>query len=223
MNRKFTKKHALILSLCLLLLWGILGTGATLAWFTDVSPVTRNSFLVGLLDLTVSYKNDLMNDYEIMGSDSAVFNDQALYEPNYTQVVRLKVENTGSMAFNYKLSVQDYDYTDSINVYGTNLHLPDYLKFGVLYSDQEAQLERDVAQALATEDKTSVIQNFQKLNNYFKEDEVTVEPGQTRYVAVIIYMPREVGNEANYRKGETPPQVQLGLTVYAQQAGTPMK
>lgn len=223
MNRKFTKKHALVLSLCLLLLWGILGTGATLAWFTDVSPVARNSFLVGLMEVQVSYKNDLMTDYAIMDSDSAVFNDQALYEPNYTQVVHLKVENTGTMAFDYKLSVQDYDYTDSINVYGTNLHLPDYLKFGVLFADSEAQLERDTAQALAQEDKTSVIAEFEKLNNYSRTDTVSVEPGQTRYVAVIIYMPKEVGNEANYRKGETPPQVQLGLTVYAQQAGTPMK
>ena len=205
------------------MLWGILGTGATLAWFTDVSPVARNTFLVGLVDLQVSYKNDLMTDYDVLDSDKAVFNDQALYEPNYTQVVHLKVENTGTMDFDYKLSVQDYDYTDSINVYGTNLHLPDYLKFGVVFADSEAQLERDVAQTLAAEDKGSVIAEFQKLNNYSRTDEVTVKPGQTRYVAVIIYMPREVGNEANYRKGEMPPQVQLGLTVYAQQAGTPMK
>ncbi len=223
MRRKFTKKHALMISLCLLVIWGILGTGATLAWFTDTTPVARNSFLVGLLKMDVSYKNDLLTDYTPMYAESAVFNDQALYEPNYTQVVYLKVDNTGSMAFDYKLAVDAYDYIDSINVYGSNLHLPDYLKFGVLFGDEEAQLERDVAQALATEDKTSVIEQFQRLNNYSKLDEVTVQPGQTRYVAIIIYMPREVGNEANYRKGETPPQVKLGLTVYAQQAGTPMK
>ena len=61
------------------------------------------------------------------------------------------------------------------------------------------------------------------MNNYSKLDTVTVAAGKSRYVAIIIYMPREVGNEANYRKGELPPQVKLGLTVYAQQAGTPME
>lgn len=223
MKRKFSKKHALMISLCLLVIWGILGTSATLAWFTDTTPVTRNSFLVGLLKMDVSYKNDLITDYTPMDYDSAVFNDQALYEPNYTQVVYLKVENTGTMAFDYKLAVDAYDYIDSINVYGSNLHLPDYLKFGVVFGDSEAQLERDVAQSLANEDKTTVVEEFQKLNNYSKLDTVTVAPGQTRYVAIIIYMPREVGNEANYRKGETPPQVKLGITVYAQQAGTPME
>lgn len=223
MKRKINKKRALLLSLCLLIVWSILGTSATLAWFTDTTPVARNTFLIGQLELAVSYKNDLMTDYDTLESDTAVFNDQALYEPNYTQVVYLKVENAGTMDFDYKLAVDAYDYTDSTNVYGTNLHLPDYLKFGVLFGDEEAQLERDVAQTLATEDKSSVIQQFQKLNNYSKLDEVTVKPGQTRYVAIIIYMPRTVGNEANYRKGETPPQIQLGLTVYAQQAGTPME
>lgn len=223
MKRKFTKKHALIVSLCLLLIWSILGTSATLAWFTDTTPVARNSFLVGLLKMDVSYKNDLITDYTPVDSQTAVFNDEALYEPNYTQVVYLKVDNTGTMAFDYKLAVDAYDYDDSVNVYGGNLHLPDYLRFGVLFGDEEAQLERDVAQALATEDKTSVIEQFQRLNNYSKLDEVSVQPGDTRYVAIIIYMPREVGNEANYRKGETPPQVKLGITVYAQQSGTPME
>ena len=50
MNRKFTKKHALILSLCLLLLWGILGTGATLAWFTDSDEVTNDFYFANSED-----------------------------------------------------------------------------------------------------------------------------------------------------------------------------
>lgn len=223
MKRRFTKKRALIISLCLLLIWGVLGTSATLAWFTDSTPVARNAFQVGLLKLDVSYKNDLITEYTPVDSQTAVFNDQALYEPNYTQVVYLRVDNTGTMDFDYKLAVDAYDYDDSINVYGGNLHLPDYLRFGVIFGDEEAQLQRDVAQALATEDKASVIEEFQRLNNYSKLDTVTVAAGKSRYVAIIIYMPREVGNEANYRKGELPPQVKLGLTVYAQQAGTPME
>ena len=36
-NKKTYKKLALALSLFLLILWGVLGTGASLAWFVDVS------------------------------------------------------------------------------------------------------------------------------------------------------------------------------------------
>ena len=37
-NRPY-KKIALSLALCLLLIWGLLGTGASLAWFKDTSVV----------------------------------------------------------------------------------------------------------------------------------------------------------------------------------------
>ena len=223
MRNHSKKKKALLVSLCLLLIWSAMATNTTLAWFTDTTPVTRNQFVIGRLDVEVSFKNDLVTDYTLMNEDTAIFNDKALYEPNYTQVVYLKVDNMGDMAFDYRLAVDSYTYIDSINVYGDRLHLPYYLKFGVLFGGEEAQLEREVAQALANEDRASVIQQFQMLNSYTNTDPVTVQPGESRYVAIIIYMPASVGDEANHRTGEVQPKVELGVSVLAQQAGTPMK
>lgn len=208
-------KAALTFSLCLLILWAILGTGATIAWFTDSPEVDRNSFQVGLLDLKVSYKNDVVTEYTPVDKDTPVFNDRALYEPGYTQAVYLKIENDGDVAFNYKLSVDMTDYTDSVNVSGEKLHLPDYLRFGVVFGASESELNRALARENATEDMEVYC-----LNTYSEMDTVTVAPGEARYAALVVFMPEEVDNAANHR-GEAPA-VELGITVYAQQAGTPM-
>lgn len=209
-------KVALILSICIMFLWGMLGTGATIAWFTDVPDADENTFLVGKLDLDVEYKNDVVTDYIPVDSQTPVFNDRALYEPGYTQAVYLKITNNGNVAFDYRLAVDMQSYVDSINVYGDTLHLPQYLRFGVIFDATEAELTR----ALARENATNEMESY-CLNTYSQVDTVTVEPGQVRYAALVVFMPEEVGNAANYR-GTEPPQVDLGLVVYAQQAGTPM-
>ena len=212
---KYTKV-ALILSLCVMLIWGLLGTGATIAWFTDTPDVDENTFLIGQLALDVEYKNDLVTDYTPVDSQTSVFNDKALYEPGYTQVVYLKITNPGDVAFNYKMSVDTRSYVDSVSLYGTTLHLPGYLRFGAVFGATEADLDRTLAREYATEEMEDYC-----LNTYTKYDTFTVEPGQTRYAALVVFMPEEVGNAANYR-GSTVPQVDLGITVFAQQAGTPM-
>lgn len=216
MNSKSFNKKALSLSVALLVLWALLGTGATIAWFTDTTPVAKNSFAIGELNLDVSYKNDEVPDYTPVDPETPIFNDKALYEPGYTQVVYLKIENNGEIDFDYKVSVDMRSYADSINVYGTTLHLPAYLRFGVLFGASEAELNRELARVEATE----WMDNY-RLNQYSEVD-ITVPVGGTRYAALVVYMPEEIGNEANYRLGENPPEVELGITVFAQQAGAPM-
>ena len=214
-NRKYTK-IGLILSVVLLVLLAMLGTAATIAWFTDVPDVDENTFIIGQLDMTVEYKNDVVTDYTPVDSQTPVFNDEALYEPGYTQAVYLKVTNNGDVAFNYKVAVEMLSYLDGMNVDGTLLHLPDSLRFGVVFGATEAELDRVLARQNATNDMETYC-----LDIYSQADTVTVEPGQVRYVALVVFMPEEVGNAANYR-GDKIPQVDLGLKVYAQQAGTPM-
>lgn len=216
MNKKFFKK-ALVLSLCLMIMWAVLGAGTTIAWFTDVTAPVKNSFVIGELDLDVFYKNDKIPDYEPVDADTVVFNDEALYEPGYTQVVYLRVENNGTIDFNYKVSVDRRSYVDSVNVYGGTLHLPAYLRFGVIFGDSEPELVRQTTRAIATKDMEVLA-----LNQYSQPDTVSLKPGEERYVALVVYMPEEVGNEANYMRGYNAPQVELGLTVFAQQADAPL-
>ena len=106
-NRRFTKV-AFALSICLLVLWGVLGTGTSIAWFMDETPELVNTFDFGELDLEVYYKTTNAQGHDewvLVDEKTKVFDEEALYEPGYTQVVYLKIVNKGDVEFDYKLSV----------------------------------------------------------------------------------------------------------------------
>ena len=219
MNKNRFSTKALVLSVCLMILWTLLGTGTTLAWFSDETPVAKNTFIVEKIGLAVSYKNDVVTDYAPVTAQTSVFNDHALYEPGYTQVVYLRVENPGEIDFKYKLSVDQLSYVDGVTAAGKTIHLPAYLRFGVLFADTEPELNREVARNLADR---QMLEAF-PLNQYSRVDEVPVSVDGCRYVAIIVWMPETVGNEANYQTGSAAPQVKLGMTVFAQQADAPLE
>lgn len=215
MKRKLFTKTALVLSTCLMILWCILGTGSSIAWFVDESPEVKNIFNIAEFDLVVSHKTE--DGYEEIKGDTEIFDDEALYEPGYVQVVYLKIENKGTVDFDYNLSV--IPNLDTIvrakNVYGQDIYLPHYLKFGVVLADSEAELE----QIIATRDLAKT-QATAPLSTYTSVKE-NLEANGVKYAAVIVRMPEEVGNVANYRGG-TPPSVELGIIVKAVQEGTPL-
>lgn len=219
MNRKKWRKAALALSASLFVLWWALGTGATLAWFSDVETV-RNEFRIGLLDLDVSYKNDIITEYTPLKGATEVFYDEALYEPGYTQVVYLKIENNGDVDFNYKVSVTVEDFTNGKNAWGEEIYLPNYLRYGVVFAESETELQEMVRDRLNT--RTHATNDWGMLGTWSEVSPYIFEAGENpHYAALIVYMPEEVGNVANYR-GFTEPRVELGITVFAQQSNAPM-
>ena len=213
MNKKKRKYNrlALSLSMCLMIVWGVLGTGTSLAWFTDTSPEVRNIFHFGEFDLVVSYKTE-DGVYKEITSDTAIFDDEALYEPGYVQVVYLKIENKGTVDFEYKTAVSVTDYTPAINAFGKSFQLQDYLRFGLVSDDSEEALIEKLKTRELTKEKATMF-----LNNYATEKEY-LKAGQETYMALIVRMPEEIGNVANYR-GNTIPRVELGIIVSASQIG----
>lgn len=220
MHKKKWRKAALALSACLFVLWWALGTGATLAWFSDADTV-RNEFQIGLLDLDVSYKNDIVTKYTPLQGATAAFNDHALYEPGYTQIVYLEIENNGDVDFNYKVAVTVKGHTKGKNAWGDDIYLPNYLRYGVVFAENEADLKQMVKDRL--EARTHAPNDWNALETWSEISQYTFEAGEDpHYAALIIYMPEQVDNVANYR-GIDVPQVKLGITVSAQQANAPMK
>ena len=208
-NKTPYKRIALALSLCALLVWAILGTGASLAWFTDTSPEINNIFHFAEFDLVVSHR---LTDgkWEEVDSQTKIFDEEALYEPGYVQVVYLKVENKGTVPFEFSTAVNVNGCIEATNVFGQRFMLQDYLKFGIQIADTEEQMKnsipnREVAVEIAD----------MPLKNYATETAI-LAPGATKYIALILRMPKEVGNIANYR-GDTVPKVELGITVKADQ------
>lgn len=210
------RKNALAASCLLLALWLFMGTATSMAWLTDTTEVKRNSFEIGEMNLKVEYRRPDMADFAEMTADSKIFNDAALYEPGYTQVVYLHIENDGNVEFDYEIKVRDFEYGDSVSVNGTPLHLPDYLKFGLVTAATEPELERKTAQAIADKEMERYCHDLGEYSQRGK----TLDKDDEEYAALIVFMPEQTGNEANYRRGEDAPWVSLGITVYAQQAGT---
>ena len=203
------KRIALALSLCALLIWAILGTGASLAWFTDTSPEINNIFHFGEFDLVVSHR---LTDgkWQEVDSQTKIFDEEALYEPGYVQVVYLKVENKGTLPFEFYTAVNVNGCIEATNVFGQRFMLQDYLKFGLATADTEDEMKNSIP----NREKAVEIANM-SLHNYSTETAI-LGPGETKYIALIVRMPEEVGNVANYR-GDTVPEVELGITVKADQ------
>ena len=208
-KKRIYKQIALALSLCALIVWCILGTGASLAWFTDTSPEINNIFHFAEFDLVVSHR---LTDgkWEEVNSQTKIFDEEALYEPGYVQVVYLKVENKGTLPFEFYTAVNVNGCIEATNVFGQRFMLQDYLKFGITTADSE-----DVMKNSVPDRNAAVKLADMPLHNYDTETAV-LEPGATKYIALIVRMPEEVGNVANYR-GDTVPEVDLGITVKADQ------
>lgn len=219
MHKKKWTKGALAFSTFLFVLWWALGTGATLAWFSDADTV-RNEFQIGLLKLDVSYKNDIVTEYTPLQGTTEAFHDEALYEPGYTQVVYLKIENEGNVDFRYKVAVTVADFTNGKNAWGEDIYLPDHLRYGVVFAETEAQLQELVKDRLTA--KNHATNEWDTLGTWSVKSPYVFQVGEeAHYAALIVYMPEKVGNEANYR-GFQEPRVELGITVFAQQANAPM-
>lgn len=207
--KKYYKRIALALSICVLIVWCILGTGASLAWFMDASPEINNIFHFAEFELEVSHR---LTDgtWEEVDSQTKIFDEEALYEPGYVQVVYLKVENKGSVPFRFYTAVNVNDANVATNVYGEQFKLQDHLKFGVTVAGSETEMKNSIPDRNAAEEIAVL-----PLHNYDTNTAV-LQPGQTSYIALVVRMPKEVGNIANYR-GDTVPKVELGITVKADQ------
>ena len=209
LKRKTVTKLALVASILLIVAWVLLSANASLAWF-QADDTIINSLNFG--DLKVNLYHKTGGDYSPVDSTTKVFNDAALYEPGYTQVVYLKIENAGTLDFTYDMSVIPDLSTIVVgkNEKGDEIYLPEYLNFGLVFDETEDGLmektaDRKLAQTYAT----------QKLSNY-SESGGTLAAGGSHYCALILYMPENVANEANYR-GDTAPSVEVGIGVVANQ------
>ena len=208
-KKRIYKQIALSLSLCALIVWCILGTGASLAWFTDTSPEINNIFHFAEFDLVVSHR---LTDgkWEEVDSQTKIFDEEALYEPGYVQVVYLKVENKGTLPFEFYTAVNVNGCIEATNIFGQKFMLQDYLKFGLTTANTEDEMKNSIP----NREKAVEISDM-PLHNY-STDTAILSPGETKYIALIVRMPEEVGNVANYR-GNTVPKVELGITVKADQ------
>ena len=206
-NRKATKR-ALLTSVMALVMCVVMLVGTTFAWFTDTASTGVNKIQAGNLDVELAYKNEATNgDFAQVTKGTNVFMENALWEPGHVEYVVLKVSNAGNLALKYKLGINIASETGSTNVYGDAFQLSDYIKFAVIDGDQST-LGRDNLVAKATDSKLIK-------EGYTDEDHLLKDASKT--VTLVVWMPTDVGNEANHKTGEAAPSIDLGISVVATQ------
>ena len=123
MTKKYSTKKALISSIVMLALCFTMLVGTTFAWFTDSVTSTGNIIKTGTLDVAMYHadgKSDPASATWTDASTGPIFNYDN-WEPGYTDVRHIKIENKGSLALKYKVLViaekEVSELADVIDVY----------------------------------------------------------------------------------------------------------
>ena len=207
-NNKKATKRALLTSVMALVMCVVMLVGTTFAWFTDTASTAVNKIQAGNLDIELEYKNSGMTGFEKANKDTLVFDKDALWEPGHVEYVVLKVSNAGNLALKYKLGINIADETGSTNVLGNEFKLSDYIKFGVVDEDLSGKT-RDEMVAAVTDGKLIK-------EGYSKESHLdTTNANET--VTLVVWMPTDVGNEANHAVDAAAPEINLGINAFATQ------
>ena len=201
-------QKSLFFSAVSLLLCVVMLVGMTFAWFTDSVTNRNNKIASGDLDAQLMYSKDGSTWNEVK-SDTKIFDDGALWEPGYTEVVYLKVKNAGNLALKYKLGINISQETAGINVNGETFKLSDYIKFGVKETDT-AYADRSSALNAVKADSSLLA------TGYAGGEEELLKGQESKMTALVVYMPDDVGNVANHN-GTDAPSIDLGVSMVATQ------
>jgi len=237
-NSKSTKR-ALLVSLLILVMCVSMFVGTTFAWFTDSVTSGVNRIMTGNLDIGVyyAYPSDVVDGdipadkWQPVSADESLFNENALWEPGYTEAVFLKFENEGSLALQYKLQIDilnevlgktktdaDIQLSKYINAYACNCFEWDYKNY--LFTERNDATNP----AGAPNPYYDTLYNAAngELNTPKNEYPLSMDSWQwleaeeTTYATLVLWMPTTVGNEANHN-GTKIPQIDLGISVVATQ------
>lgn len=210
-------KRALLTSVLALVLSLAMLAGTTFAWFTDTASTGVNRIVSGNLDVGLQYwgvGEDGQKTWLTAENSEELFDENALWEPGYTQIAYLKVKNNGNLALTYAMQITPVHETVGVNVDGEEFKLSDYIKFGwraftVDGDGAPVALDREAAQ-------TGVGGGAQLGTTLHRQAAEPMKAGAEELVALVAWMPKNVGNEANYSTVQ--PTIELSLKVLATQA-----
>ena len=220
MSNKKSIMRALVLSGLAMLLSISMLAGTTFAWFTDSVESGNNKIVAGNLDIEVDYLAGTGDNksWESVEGESEIFNPAALWEPGHVEVAYFRVTNAGSLALKYSLLMNVVKYGEGTNVYGEAFRLADFLQISIVENVNGTNAAFATREA-AIEAATAPGQVPRSLGNHTAE-RVTNDKmlsGDVQYFAVVIWMPEDVDNHANYKKGTPAPVVEFGVHVIATQ------
>lgn len=212
-------KKALVASILSIMICISTLIGSTYAWFTDSVSSGKNKIVAGNLDIGLEYLNS-EGQYVPVTQDLNLFETGALWEPGHVEVVNLRVSNLGTLALKYSISIGIESEVGGINKDEESFKLSDYIYFSVLneeklYSADESG--RAAALDDAAEGAALISVASEKSAVLYPKGKETEEVSSEKELTVILYMPANTGNAANYKTGTTPPSINLGINLFATQ------
>ena len=173
-------RRAFLASLMALMLCISSLLGTTYAWFTDSVTSSGNKIVAGSLKIDL----ELLDDgswVSIKDSEKAIF-DYKNWEPGYTEVKILKVENEGTLALKWMAKfISAYELTalaDVIDVY---------------VCPSETELTYPTDRALDGYTHVGTVADF--VNSIEETTNGTLDAGEKAYLGIALKMQETAGNE----------------------------
>ena len=187
MTKTRSTKRALLMSGLALLMCVSMLIGSTFAWFTDSVTSAGNKIQSGTLKLDLElYDADNKTWNSIKESKASIF-DYDLWEPGYTEVQLLKVENEGNLALKWMAKfVCMEELTDLAKVIDVYV-----LPYGVLENADSVTLPAD--RNLTGYTKVGTVAEF--VNTIETTTTGSLEAGEAAYLGIALKMQESAGNE----------------------------
>ena len=240
MAKTRTTKKALLSSVLSLVLCCAMLIGTTFAWFTDSVTSANNIITVGNLDIGVYYATpadvvdgDIPADAWKPVTSESIFNKDALWEPGYTEALFFKFDNEGSLALQYRFAVDILDETPGKNVDGNEFMLSDHINAYIcnnfqwnyrqfLFTDRDSATNPVGAPDPFYDTLYNAANAGVNRADNYTENQLSLDswqwldPTETTYATMVLWMPETVGNEVNHN-GTDVPKINLGISVFATQ------
>ena len=218
MKSKKAVRSALGMSVLSIALCAAMLIGTTFAWFTDTASTAVNKIQAGNLDVKLMYSTDF-ETWNKVTDTTKLFEDSTVWEPGRTEVVYLRVKNAGTLALKYTVGMYNINEGKGKNVAGEYYYLSNYVKLGAVettaaYADREAAINAVNAEAktLKSIGSSAIIGEDQMV--------MLAPEADAKTYALVLYMPTEVGNEANPKNNDPywASKFSFGISVNATQA-----
>lgn len=229
-SSKTITKRALFGSVLACLLCVTLLVGTTFAWFTDTAVSKGNRIASGSLDMELSFKTVTngtpSQNWEDVNNKEDILDPNALYEPGYLSLTYFKVKNAGTLAFKYQLALLKESERSSVNVRGDEFKVSDHLVFRFVkltdstaitktQVENGAAVSREDTLALIGQDRKLGFENATMVNAVLTKQ--TADDTASDIIALVVYMPETVGNEAMYDYDHDAPELKLDIRAVATQ------
>ena len=190
MNKMVNAKNRLVSAVLVLVMMFTSLIGTTFAWFTDEVTSSGNTIQSGTLKIDLLHKSGDQWISLKENEDHKVF-DYDKWEPGFTLVETLKVDNLGSLALKYRLSIEIAAGTAVLGENGENL--ADVIDVWVYYGESTATAYTDITATDSTWVNKGTLTEVLSNPKDFIGGQLTKDGEQT--VTVALYMHELAGNE----------------------------